>query len=332
VQLRAILIAFGTATAVGGAVMCFAQRHVKRLLAFSTISHVGIFLCGIGLLSASGLAGAAVYVVGHGLTKAALFMLAGVLLHRCGTVDEFELHGQGRNLRFVGVLFAVGGLVLAALPGVTTFFGKSLLETAAIDGHYPWVPAVLVFSSVATGGAVLRVAGRVFMGWGAAERQDDVQLRQMGEEGDEERTSRDTTPLLMVITPALLLSGAIVFGLVPGVVPGFETAAAHFVDHGAYLDWVLRGARAHFAPVEHSHIAPYDYLYAAGGAAGAVALALLALFGDPIIPRLPQTLVRGTLGSVNALRRLHSGHTGDYIAWWTTGTAVLGGVSLLLLR
>src|SRR5213082_1288534 len=51
-ELRAILIAFGTLTALWGATMCFAQRHVKRLLAFSTISHIGMMLCGIGLLNA----------------------------------------------------------------------------------------------------------------------------------------------------------------------------------------------------------------------------------------------------------------------------------------
>ena len=59
--------------------MCYAQRHLKRLLAFSTISHVGVIVCGVGLLTAHGLAGAATYVIGHGFTKGALFMLVGVL-------------------------------------------------------------------------------------------------------------------------------------------------------------------------------------------------------------------------------------------------------------
>ena len=118
-ELRAILVAFGAATALWGAVMCFAQRHIKRLLAFSTISHVGLFLCGIGLLSTKGLAGAATYIVGHGLTKAALFMLSGVLLHRFATIDEFDLHARGRALPIVGVLFGIGGLLLAAVPVVT---------------------------------------------------------------------------------------------------------------------------------------------------------------------------------------------------------------------
>ena len=56
IQLRAILVAFGVVTALWGAVMCFSQRHIKRLLAFSTISHVGMLICGVALLSAKGLA------------------------------------------------------------------------------------------------------------------------------------------------------------------------------------------------------------------------------------------------------------------------------------
>lgn len=66
---RAILVAGGTLTAALGAWMCFVQRHIKRLLAFSTISHVGVFVCGIGLLSSKALAGVAVWIVGHGFTK-----------------------------------------------------------------------------------------------------------------------------------------------------------------------------------------------------------------------------------------------------------------------
>ncbi|MGZ4345039.1 MAG: complex I subunit 5 family protein, partial [Solirubrobacteraceae bacterium] len=61
--LRAILIAAGVITALLGAWMCFVQRHLKRLLAFSTISHVGLFVCGLALLGAKGIAGATIYHV-----------------------------------------------------------------------------------------------------------------------------------------------------------------------------------------------------------------------------------------------------------------------------
>ena len=132
-ELRAILVALGTVTALWGAVMCYTQRHLKRLLAFSTISHIGVFVCGIGFLTAHGVAGVAVYVIGHGFTKAALFMLAGVLLHRFGTVDEFDLHGRGRELRVAGVLFGVGGLLLSALPASLRSSASRCSTVAALE-------------------------------------------------------------------------------------------------------------------------------------------------------------------------------------------------------
>lgn len=330
-QVQAILITLGTITALWGAVMCFSQRHIKRLLAFSTISHMGMFLCGIGLLSAKGLAGVATYVIGHGFTKAALFMLTGVLLHRFGTVDEFDLHGKGREIAHVGVLFAIAGLVLAALPFTTAFFGKSLLDAGALEAHYPWLPTVFVISSMATGGAVLRVAGRVFLGWGPASADEEGQSRQGRDEKDEEPEAAGRIPPLMVIVPAVLLLAAIVVGLVPGAVPGIEVAAAHFGDHSAYIGWVLNGGPAHFAPASTSHLEGFDYLYGAGAAVGAVAMAALGLFGRPLRDRVPTIVLGPVVGALRGLRALHSGHIGDYIAWWTTGAALLGGASLILL-
>jgi multicomponent Na+:H+ antiporter subunit D len=331
-ELRAILIAFGTLTALWGATMCFAQRHLKRLLAFSTISHVGMFLCGLGLLSAKGLAGVAVYVVGHGLTKAALFMLAGVLLHRFATIDEFDLHGKGRRAPVTGALFAVGGLVLAATPVVTMFFGKSLLDGAALDGGYPWLPTIFVIASALTGGAVLRVTGRVFFGWGRAEAAHERQAEQAREEEPEEMAPRSRTPVLMLLVPGVLLAAAIVIGLIPGAVPGIEVAASHFREQGSYIGWVLHGGVPHFARAATSHVEGFDYAYGAAAAAGAAAVAALALFGGRLRSLLPRPMLRPVLVGVDGLRALHSGHIGDYIAWWTAGAAALGGASLIFLR
>ena len=176
-SLRAIFIALGVVTALLGASMCTMQRHIKRLLAFSTISHVGLFVCGIALLTPKGVAGVAVYVVGHGFTKAALFMCAGVLLHRFGTVDEYDLHGRGREIPVVGVLMGIGALLLAAAPPSTAFAGKSLLESASSEAGNGWLVAVFVIVSALTGGAVLRVTGRVFLGWGPSAGPDPSQAR-----------------------------------------------------------------------------------------------------------------------------------------------------------
>src|SRR5690348_1367989 len=171
--------------------MCFVQRHLKRLLAFSTISHVGLFVCGVALLGAKGIAGVTVWIVAHGITKGALFMCMGILLHRFSTVDEFDLHGKGRDLPFVGGMVVVGGLLLAALPPFTAFAGKSLIESASTDAGYGWLIVLFVIVSGATGGAVLRIAGRVFMGWGPAKGPDPIQTRAAKERVDETRDVRD---------------------------------------------------------------------------------------------------------------------------------------------
>jgi multicomponent Na+:H+ antiporter subunit D len=334
VTLRAILVAVGVTTALVGALMCSLQRHVKRLLAFSSISHIGMFVCGIGLLEHRALAGVAVYVVGHGLTKAALFMCAGVLLHRFATIDEFELHGRGRVLPFLGVLVALGGLFLAAIPPFTTFSGKSLLEASASGLGYGWLVAVFVIVSAATGGAVLRVAARVFLGWGPREEPEfgRMQASAASEEEGEMTDERDETPPLMLIVPALLLALAAAVALIPGAVPSIENAAARFADHGSYASWVLAGVHPHWPAQPISHVSADDVGYAIVSVLGAFAFAALGLFGRPLRESLPTRVRVPGLAAVHGLRRLHNGHIGDYIAWWTAGASVIGGTCLIALR
>ena len=330
--LRAILIALGVTTAALGAVMCVLQRHIKRLLAFSTIAHVGLFICGIGLLGAKAVAGTAVFIVGHGLTKAALFMVCGILLHRFRTVDEYDLHGRGREVRLAGVLFAAGAVLLAAPPPFTEFQGKALIESASSEVGYGWLLAVFAVVSALTSGAVLRVAGRVFLGWGPSEGPDPRQARAARERIDDTREARDHTPPLMLIVPAVLLVGSVIVGLIPGMVPWVARSAAGFVDHRAYAAWVLHGLHVQWPRPPSTHVETVDVWLGLLTLGGAVGVAYAGLFGRGLLSRLPRGIHAGGRGVVLNLRGLHSGHIGDYIAWWTTGAALLGAVCLLALR
>lgn len=117
-DLERALLVLGVLTAVVGAVMCWYQRHIKRLLAYSTVAHMGLFLIGIGIGSLSPEAddGVALYILGHAGVKAALFTCTGVLLDRYDSVDEHALHGRALRLRGVAVLYVVGALSLAGMP------------------------------------------------------------------------------------------------------------------------------------------------------------------------------------------------------------------------
>ena len=134
----------------------------------------------------------------------------------------------------------------------------------------------------------------------------------------------------MLIVPAALLLGAIVVGLIPGAVAG-DRARRRALHRPRRLRR-LGAARSPrpLPPVPPSHVETFDYLYAAAASLGALGVAALTLFGAPLRDALPR--VRGPpRRALTALRQLHSGHIGDYIAWWTAAAAMLGGACLILL-
>ena len=233
-------------TAVVGALFCFRERHIKRLLAFSTISHAGIFLTGIAVLTPLGLAGTAVYVIGHGLVKAALFLCTGIVLHRLGSVNETWLHGRARHLRVTGVVFTLAAFGLADLPPFATFLGKGYIDESAWAHGLHWVMPVLVVCTILVGGAVLRVAGGVFYGLGDAPSEDPQMAEMAAEETSETDSDKQRTPLTMIVPPAVLVVAAIAIGLIPELGSVVQAAAVRFQDQAGYNATVLAGA--HVAP------------------------------------------------------------------------------------
>ena len=334
--MRTVLLGFGVATAVVGAAMCFLQQHLKRLLAFSTVSHIGLFLVGIALWSPSALAGTAVYVAGHAMVKGALFLLVGVIVYRLAKVDEDALLGRGRALRVTGVLFAIGGVALAEAPPFATFTGKAMIEDAGLTLGYWWMPLLFAATSAVVGAAVLRVAGRVFLGWGEDE-PDRFGADLVGEEesGDDEQEHppHHRTPVLLLAPVVVLLAGALVLGLAPNLPSKAERAAVAFEDRAAYSAAVLHGRDVETPPVEAEPITASALWYGVGSSLAAFALAAFGLFRRRWVPAGLRRRVAGVAEPVVVrFRSLQSGHVGDYTAWFVVGTAVLGGLLAVATR
>jgi multicomponent Na+:H+ antiporter subunit D len=320
--LRDLLLGLGVVTGVAGAVMCLLQEHVKRLLAFSTIAHAGLFLCGIGLLTPLGLAGIGVWILAHGLVKGALFIGAGVLLHRFRRIDVPDLWGRARDMRGTAVLFVVGGLALAGLPPFATYLGKGLTDTAGAESGVPWLTLVSVLVSACTGGAVLLMAARVFAGWGDPPARDPTSEHA----GDEEETrgGGGPAPAAMVVPMAALLAVAAVAGLLPALGHQAGVGAARLLDAAGYARLVLAGTSTAPRDLPHTDPALTDVVTGLVAALGAVAVAALGLYRHRL--RLRRRIPRRLRRALHALRDLQSGDVRDYVAWLVLGTAVLGGV------
>src|SRR4051812_12472680 len=243
--LQAALLGLGVLTAVVGALMCFGQRHLKRMLAFATVSHVGLFLLGLALFDAAGLAGSVMYIAADGLIKAALFVSVGVIQHRYASVDELDLRGRARGLVVTGPLVVVCGLAMASLPPFGPFYGKAMIDVAAHDAGVVWLPVVFVLVSAVTGAAVLRAAGRVFWGLGPGPDPIADDLPGPHEQDPELDYSHERVPLTMTIPALALAVAGLVIGLVPGLADAAGRAAASFVDRAGYAAAVLGGQPTH---------------------------------------------------------------------------------------
>jgi multicomponent Na+:H+ antiporter subunit D len=321
--VRAVLVGFGVVTALVGAVMCLAQDHLKRLLAFVTISQIGLALIGIGLLTPGAGAGVALLIGADGLLRAGLFVCLGAVLHRCGSVYQSRLHGGGGAMqRAWPVLFVAGTLGLAALPPLGAFSGKALIEAAAVDLGYGWVTVVLIVATALTAAALLRAGARVFFGWGP-ESAVAIDPREPAGEDSEVLHSRRRVPAVMLASAAALIVGGLALGAVPGLVDEAQRGAHAFHDRATYAAAVLGRPLPPGGPVEAAHIGALEVATALLTVLGALVLAA-ALLGRPLfVPPAGLRLVAER--AFLRLRRLHSGQIGDYVAWATLGFAVLGG-------
>jgi multicomponent Na+:H+ antiporter subunit D len=321
-----VLVGFAVVTALVGAVMALGQDHLKRLLAFVTISQIGLALIGIGLLTPGGAAGATLLIPADGLLRAGLFVCLGAILHRCGSVYQSRLHGRGQDLpRVFGILFLAGTLGLAALPPLGAFPGKALVEEAAVEVGYGWTAAVILLATVLTVAALLRAGARVFLGWGPA-CVPVTDPREPPTEESELTGSRGRVPLPMFASGAVLIGAGLIVGAVPGAVDDAQRSAQVFADRAVYAAAVLGRPVPTPEPIHFLHAGALSWILGVVTVVAALGLTAILLERVRLPFRIPRSVQRAAKRSFTRLRRQHSGQIGDYVAWATVGFALIGAL------
>lgn len=151
-----------------------AQKRLDWTLGYSSVMHMGYVFLGIAGLNALSLSGAAVLMVAHGLSIAALFALSGAIRDRTGTLEYSELGGLGRPMPRMGLLFGFATMAAVGLPGFANFPGELMVFFGAFGGtsHIPQaglnfmqiVVVVAVWGVVISAIYMLRAYRRVFFG------------------------------------------------------------------------------------------------------------------------------------------------------------------------
>jgi proton-translocating NADH-quinone oxidoreductase chain N len=155
----AILVGFGAVNMIVGNLMALRQKQVKRLLAYSSVAHVGYMLLGLGISFYSGEAGGAqgslFHLFNHGLMKGLAFLAAGVLLYSLYIVNKDhgslmieDLAGASKRYPLAALTFSVAILALGGLPPLAGFMSKWQIFVAGFQTHNTWLEALVIFAAL----------------------------------------------------------------------------------------------------------------------------------------------------------------------------------------
>lgn len=130
---------------VYGAILAIGQTDVMRLIAYTSISHFGFIILGIFVMTSQGQSGSTLYMINHGLSTAALFLIAGFLVSRRGTRVIRAFGGVQKVAPVMAGTFLVAGLATLSLPGLAPFISEFLV----LIGTFTRYPVLAVFASTA---------------------------------------------------------------------------------------------------------------------------------------------------------------------------------------
>lgn len=166
-QYSGAIILVATIAIIYGAFATLMQKDLKYINAYSSISHCGFVLLGIGMLTKTAIMGAVMQMVSHGLMTALFFGAIGMMYERTHTRQVAQLGGLLKSIPFIGVVFIIAGLCSLGLPGLSGFVAEMTIFMGAWEVHHFWFRLATILacaSIVVTAVYILRAAGSSFMG------------------------------------------------------------------------------------------------------------------------------------------------------------------------
>ncbi len=157
------LVGLGAASVLYGGFVTLRQTDVKRLIAYSSVSHMGIVLLGIGALGTVSMVGAAYQMLAHGVITGMLFVTVGLMYERTHTREISQLGGLARQMPLIATGLVFAGLASLGLPALAGFIAEVMVFLGSFD-RYEWAVLVSIGGVVLSAGYILWTMQRVVFG------------------------------------------------------------------------------------------------------------------------------------------------------------------------
>ena len=293
-----LLTVLGCASAVIGALLALAQDDLKRLLAYDTVSQMGILIVGFATARPAGVAGAVYHLISHSLFKALLFLCAGAIVHATGRTKLSDMGGLARRMPIVAVSFVLGVIAISGIPPMNGYVSLGLIHDT-LRHTDPAAFAVLVIAQVVTVAALARAAYLAFFRRRSRGRADLEQLHPGIVTG------------FVALSLGCVASGVLAQPILSHIA---SPAAGGLLEPARYAN----GALSSGAKLAIPRLG-FDYFSPSGlGTALAAAVAGLGLAWAYMRHKEPKVL--------SGLRALHNGSVNDYAIYFA-----VGGVATILV-
>jgi proton-translocating NADH-quinone oxidoreductase chain N len=191
------------------------QTDIKRLLAYSTIAHIGYMLAGISTGTILGLTGALMHIFNHAIMKGLAFLCSGVILYQLETRDMREMLGVGRRMPITTTTLFISLFALAGMPPLNGFISELTIILASIEVNMIWLGICIIINSIISAAYYLRIL-KAFLQPITLENIKKVK------EG----------PIIMLIPLISLAILIIVFGIWPDGLMNYAKSAAYELLRG----------------------------------------------------------------------------------------------------
>jgi len=219
------MLVLGVVTLIIGELCAMSQKNIKRMLAYSSIGQIGLIVFAFSLSSNFGVGGGLFQMISHTLSKALLFLAAGFMIYKTGSMEISSFEGIGRKMPLTALLFTIGTFSLVGLPPFVGFASKFMIIRAALakgEMLYTLLIGLVLLATVIEGSYFFKV------------------IQVMYFKGSKTGITKSESPITGLI-PMIIFASLIIFiGVYPEFIMGIiNPAASELIDKFSYIRSVL---------------------------------------------------------------------------------------------